>query len=517
MKKITLLLISSAIFTAISSQVPSPLFHFKSNFFNTSLSGIDSVGQPLVLHLQGSSPIASDLINGYPAVKFDTTGFFTFQTDKLLNKDNALFLIVYQSQTPENEIGLWSLQNDSVRKKFLTSTNVGDHKSNVRYKYFVENGANVTTNFVHFEKNDTTPHSAVDTVFVGKVSVINNDSLKTIKKIFFNGKLAEFLIITDDFTEAERQVWQSFLALKYGVTMYKGNYLNSAGDTLWYYAKNQDFSDGVGGIGRDDSLNLKQNFSTISGDSVKISLHNYIDNQQQTAQTLFQNGEYIFWGHNEQEATLGSAIFPVGNDFYYLFNRIWKIRPYVQNQYLLDLQINMSYNQAIAGQARNDGAGLKIFVSSTPDFYAFETQIFTPQNIDNQKVTFSNLNFTDSVSYFTFGYTQSDVDNFVFNNNSSSNSQNGSQNPVNQVFTEADWQPNPVVENLYIDYKLTRAATVWFSVHSNGSIPLCQTPAQNLQAGENQTIIPMGHLPTGTYTVYVHVDDMALMQVIIKR
>ena len=98
--------------------------------------------------------------------------------------------------------------------------------------------------------------------------------------------------------------------------------------------------------------------------------------------------------------------------------------------------------------------------------------------------------------------------------------QNGDNPPlagIEAVFTEADWQPNPVVENLYISYKLTRNATVWFSVHSNGSIPLCQTPQQNLQAGYNQTIIPMSMLPTGSYSVYVHVDDMVLMQTIIKK
>ena len=103
---------------------------------------------------------------------------------------------------------------------------------------------------------------------------------------------------------------------------------------------------------------------------------------------------------------------------------------------------------------------------------------------------------------------------------------NNGQNPENgneqltgaaAVFTEADWQPNPVYENLYISYKLTRNATVWFSVHSNGNIPLCQTPQQNLQAGYNQTTIPMSMLPTGLYSVYVHVDDMVLIQTIIKR
>ncbi|MCL2312414.1 MAG: hypothetical protein FWC41_08020, partial [Firmicutes bacterium] len=70
---------------------------------------------------------------------------------------------------------------------------------------------------------------------------------------------------------------------------------------------------------------------------------------------------------------------------------------------------------------------------------------------------------------------------------------------------------------LFITYKLTRPATVWFTVHSNASVPLCQTPQQNLQAGYNQTIIPMSSLPTGTYSVYVHVDNMVLMQTIIKR
>jgi hypothetical protein len=96
-----------------------------------------------------------------------------------------------------------------------------------------------------------------------------------------------------------------------------------------------------------------------------------------------------------------------------------------------------------------------------------------------------------------------------------------SENPIltgiNAVFTEAEWQPNPVVENLYISYKLTRNATVWFSVHSNGSIPLCQTAPSNKLAGYNQTIIPMSSLPVGTYTVFVHVDDMVLMQTIIKN
>ncbi|MDR1592652.1 MAG: hypothetical protein LBS16_07225 [Prevotellaceae bacterium] len=93
----------------------------------------------------------------------------------------------------------------------------------------------------------------------------------------------------------------------------------------------------------------------------------------------------------------------------------------------------------------------------------------------------------------------------------------GQSTGIHAVFTDADWQPNPVIDNLQITYRLTRNAMVWFTVHANGGIPLCQTSPSYQQAGNNETVISMSHLMTGSYTVYVHVDDMVLMQTIIKR
>ncbi len=88
---------------------------------------------------------------------------------------------------------------------------------------------------------------------------------------------------------------------------------------------------------------------------------------------------------------------------------------------------------------------------------------------------------------------------------------------IEAVFTEANLQPNPVTSNLYITYKLTRPAIVWFTVHTNIGIPVCQTPPQHLPEGYNNTTVKMNHLITGTYTLYVHVDDMVLQKVVIKK
>jgi len=85
------------------------------------------------------------------------------------------------------------------------------------------------------------------------------------------------------------------------------------------------------------------------------------------------------------------------------------------------------------------------------------------------------------------------------------------------VFTEAHYMPNPVVDNLNINYKLVRAAKVWFSVHNNIGVLQRSTTPQNMVEGYNNTTINMSGLITGTYSLYVHVDDIILKVNILKE
>jgi hypothetical protein len=484
-------------------QLPQPSFWVGSNFLNTSLFGTDSLGQLFVLDCQGNAAkISHDNINGYPALKIDSTDvFYVFTTPKPLG-DNCLFLIVYETKESDlhTEHGLWMLKNGN-RKKFLTSLNVGDKKGKVKYRYFFEAGPNTTTNLVHFKEDksvDTVKIFPNDTIFIGRCDTVP-----------FMGKFAEFLLIDKPLSRSERQSWQSYLCAKYGITMYKGDYLNSRGDTVWAFEKNEYYAKGVGGIGRDNNSHFHQSFSRIYLDSVKISLHNYIDNQTQPAQTPLQDGEYLFWGHNGGELTPVASIYPINTDLYNFYGRVWKFRKYHQNNnYPVDIQLNISKTSQVQS--------LKLFVGKDDDFTSWKTTVYEPSSIDNQKVTFSNITLpetSDSVSYFTFGYNINEVNTSLSNNSQNNTSPTGAA----AVFTNASWLPNPVEDNLYIDYTLARNATVWFTVHQNGGIPLCQTPPVQKPAGINQTIIPMSHLITGTYTVYVHVDNMLLTEPIIKK
>jgi len=85
------------------------------------------------------------------------------------------------------------------------------------------------------------------------------------------------------------------------------------------------------------------------------------------------------------------------------------------------------------------------------------------------------------------------------------------------VFTEATFLPNPVVSNLQIKYKLTRPAQVWFTVHNNIGVPVCQTTPLQSSEGQHNTTIDMKALITGTYTLYIHVDDMIINKVVVKK
>lgn len=105
-------------------------------------------------------------------------------------------------------------------------------------------------------------------------------------------------------------------------------------------------------------------------------------------------------------------------------------------------------------------------------------------------------------------------------NNSDSENTDVNGNPLSEaekVFTEARMNPNPVISDLIIDYRLTRKAQIWFSIHNNIGIPMSNTSPQIIDEGYHQNQISMGGMITGTYTVYVHVDDMVVNRVVVKR
>jgi hypothetical protein len=85
------------------------------------------------------------------------------------------------------------------------------------------------------------------------------------------------------------------------------------------------------------------------------------------------------------------------------------------------------------------------------------------------------------------------------------------------VFTEAQLMPNPVIDNLFIKYKLVRTATIWFAIHNSSGVQMMSTTPQTLSEGEQNMTINMNNLMQGVYPLYVHVDDMVMRLNVIKN
>lgn len=158
-------------------------------------------------------------------------------------------------------------------------------------------------------------------------------------------------------------------------------------------------------------------------------------------------------------------------------------------------------------------------IEMTLDTYTWYTKDVRYPVFETVKTTLHKVNKDNLVFYTSFYYSPeehklekasdeelADLDSF-----------DDSKSEIEKVITELFMIPNPVVNNLNIEYKLSRKADVWFAVHNNIGIPMCMTSPKALNEGQYAESIRMGHLSRGTYIVYVHVDNMVLKRVVVKK
>lgn len=100
-------------------------------------------------------------------------------------------------------------------------------------------------------------------------------------------------------SKLERLKVQSYLAMKYGITM-KGVYVNSAGDTLWNTASADGFGSRVIALGRDTASGLDQKQSTSSAEpEVLVLAADTITAWNQTNPATLQEGEFVLCGDDD--------------------------------------------------------------------------------------------------------------------------------------------------------------------------------------------------------------------------
>ncbi|HEX9826653.1 MAG TPA: LamG-like jellyroll fold domain-containing protein, partial [Flavobacteriaceae bacterium] len=120
-----------------------------------------------------------------------------------------------------------------------------------------------------------------------------------------NGRVAEIFTFAERVPEAGRQKIESYLAIKYGITLgtsteAEKDYVNSFDTTIWDISTNSGYNYHVAGIGRDSisDLNQKQSKTLNMANEVTIGLNGIFPTNNANTNEFKKDGDFLVWGSN---------------------------------------------------------------------------------------------------------------------------------------------------------------------------------------------------------------------------
>ncbi|MDR0384685.1 MAG: choice-of-anchor L domain-containing protein [Prevotellaceae bacterium] len=142
----------------------------------------------------------------------------------------------------------------------------------------------------------------------------------------FDGKIAEIIYFHDLLSDTEASKVESYLAIKYGISL-KKDYLASDASTAWSYSGNPTYNTHIAGIGRDNGYALDQRVShnTSPGDMVTVA-HNpsTFVTDQSLASSITADKSYMIWSSNNGAKSFGAPK-NVSGHYLRVLNRGWRV------------------------------------------------------------------------------------------------------------------------------------------------------------------------------------------------
>jgi len=256
----------------------------------------DQIQFPAYISLMPTEKI--NLLNFNEALSINTpeNDILFYLNDFDLSK--ATFFIVCHSIDMLSERIIWSYEKDNKSTLVLTTHRMADLES-FNYMNFEPNANNIPSIKTYHQFKDHVD----STVFSRILRIGGKGFTPELPVSTFKGILPELIIFDRVLNEKERIQVESYLAIKYGISLDLGeaqSYLNSEGNTIWNTSKNKDFSFNIAGIGRDDHSNLYQKQSTSANNPglLTLSAGNLYDTNDKNP-TILPDMGFLLWGDNK--------------------------------------------------------------------------------------------------------------------------------------------------------------------------------------------------------------------------
>ncbi|MFN8309691.1 MAG: GEVED domain-containing protein [Chitinophagales bacterium] len=245
--------------------------------------------------VNGVSPVfTSNQINAYPTVNFSSTGGLQGTFTTAITSNNITAFAVAQPQTGGTNPSIFS----------IAPSGTADNTSALSSALFYNNGTNLLTYrnssslgnspgainglpsafttsfsasydsfFTNGRYNNRSAYTAA--AFNGQVYTIGSRYPAALAN-YLTGKVAEVVFYDRQLTPAERNRVESYLAIKYGLSLSQTvatNYNSSSGITYWSASANGIYNNNIFGVGIDNGSALNQTGS-VSINTSKLSIAN---------------------------------------------------------------------------------------------------------------------------------------------------------------------------------------------------------------------------------------------------
>lgn len=205
---------------------------------------------------------------------------------------------------------------------------------------------------------------------------------------YLEGSLAEVFYFSDALTLTERQQVESYLAIKYGITLSndtdgdaiafeagEGDYIAADGTTVvWDASANSGYHNDVAGIAEDADAELSQSTSkSISTTSIFTVTDNSLNED-----------DYVMWGHNGAGLSTSTS----SSSFDYQFDRVWKVQITGSTNNIDEVEIDLA---AALGTFLPIGSSLGLLIDDNASFSS-PTEI--SGTAIGTTITFTNLDLS---------------------------------------------------------------------------------------------------------------------------
>jgi hypothetical protein len=368
------------------AEISKPLVWLKADKFSADKNVWEDIsGNHFdAINISPGTPITNGLINFNPAIYFDGNTVFEI-TAPSKGKTNRLTAVIVYKIEDTALMGIFSCKGNGLLPiDFTTEQTIGD--TDLTYnKTFIPYPLLGTVSQSGYSKNTS---DSTTKIYIGKTRNTEKN---------FKGLIAEFLLFNKALSIHELSVLHSYLAIKYGITLYNNSYFENDKKRIWDFDKRYNYSYSVTGIGKKTewSLYQPQSYNTTLSDSY-LSIAFQKNNKYPAASDEIQNNQFLIWGDNGQNFEADSLLG--------LTNRKWLLQSIgFDSKHKIPTQLNFSIKNL------QKAAQFYLVIDKKDDSFSNTDDIryIKTDSISKGVAWFNNLTWDEDNSgkdYFSFSY-----------------------------------------------------------------------------------------------------------------